>query len=291
MCTDAMIAIYLKDDEMKYKIKTINLDILRLTPKDCVGLIFKNKDGVYDIPTTIKDIQKSHRQFGNTPQQILLLSEDEPISTGDYFLNVHTNQISESYFDGWGGSNYMKIIAAFPKLHDLNIINFESLKCWVYHPTEEIEIESIINYTDSSMKSEYFIKDQSLRNKYLQERREKVDPEIKKEVDISYDLIEKIHSSAKDYVDIDSINLHRFNFSEALIKTFEVVSSTAFENGIKSDIAKEYWFNQFKNLFEYMYRNGISDQLTSDYRAKSEINDGFDKYFNILKSVICDGMD
>ncbi|MCK9430050.1 MAG: hypothetical protein M0R17_08610 [Candidatus Omnitrophica bacterium] len=176
-------------------------------------------------------------------------------------------------------------IAAFPKLHNLNSVNFESLKYWVYHPTEEIEIETITTTTWKSdpdnIESEYFIKDQSLRNKYLQERREKVDPEIKKEVDISYDLIEKIHSAAKDYV--DNINLHRFNFSEALIKTFE--------DGVKSDVAKEYWFNQFKNLFEYMYRNGINDQLTSEYRAKSEINDNFDRYFNVLKSVICDGMD
>lgn len=118
MNTDVVIAIYLKDNEMKYKIKTIDLDITKLIPKNCVGLIFKNENGVYNIPTTIEDVQKSHQWFGNTPQQILLLSEDELINTGDYYLNVHTNHIIESYFDGWGGGfDCIKIIAAYAAMH------------------------------------------------------------------------------------------------------------------------------------------------------------------------------
>lgn len=60
-------------------------------PKDYVGFLFKNEDGVFNICSTVEDVIKSNQWFNNLPLKTQVVN-DEPIEIGDKFLAICTNQ-------------------------------------------------------------------------------------------------------------------------------------------------------------------------------------------------------
>ncbi len=46
-------------------------------PKDCLGMVFKNNDGVLSILKNLEDILKANQHFGAKPHHIHIISDDE----------------------------------------------------------------------------------------------------------------------------------------------------------------------------------------------------------------------
>lgn len=65
---------------MYYEINTIETEDLKYTaPKDFIGYLFLNTDGVYNILHEIEDIIKSAQWFGNRPVDVILKHNDGSI--------------------------------------------------------------------------------------------------------------------------------------------------------------------------------------------------------------------
>ena len=60
------------------EIVEIMVNLEDITPKDAVGSVFKNTDGVYNIPGTIEDVLKSNAWFGNVPIHLYLTIKKTP---------------------------------------------------------------------------------------------------------------------------------------------------------------------------------------------------------------------
>lgn len=64
------------------------IDMTKTTPTECIGLLFQNKDGVYNIPKNIEDVEKSHQWFGNKPYHVYLVQDtiNNWINHGEYVI-------------------------------------------------------------------------------------------------------------------------------------------------------------------------------------------------------------
>lgn len=71
---------------MKANIVIIQFELNEIQPKDCVGLLFINSDGVYNIPRNLEDVIKLNSFFKNMPQHVYL-TNNEKISSGDIFFD------------------------------------------------------------------------------------------------------------------------------------------------------------------------------------------------------------
>jgi len=142
----------------------IPMDIEKIHPIDCIGMLFKTKDGVYNVPMTLEDVQKSHGYFGNTPQQILFVS-NERLVLGDKIVgkcnNIETMPLeiltvsdimpyTKSIFcEGiWTEGSERKIIASYPPIKSPNplksgipIIDSEFVKAWPYNQISEVDVD------------------------------------------------------------------------------------------------------------------------------------------------------
>ncbi len=75
------------------QVHLVPIDVLT-APIVYVGFVFKNKDGVVNIPDTLEDIQKSHQHFGNMPCRLIVTSDDE-IKIDDWYYVSFSQRICQ----------------------------------------------------------------------------------------------------------------------------------------------------------------------------------------------------
>lgn len=56
------------------KIATHTLDMGTMKPKDCLGLLFRNANGIYNMPKYLHDIIKGNAYFDSRPMHVYILS-------------------------------------------------------------------------------------------------------------------------------------------------------------------------------------------------------------------------
>ena len=115
---------------MKLQVVTTPIDKSKISPLDSLGLLFKSNDNVYNIPNNLEDVLKSAQLFGNTPQQFLLVSNEE-IKEGDVFLSIFDkiDIYSIGYFPPKIGSK--KIVASYPHIQGTSEISREQIQQWI----------------------------------------------------------------------------------------------------------------------------------------------------------------
>jgi hypothetical protein len=85
----------------QYDIFEVPVSLTDTRPIDYVGKLFKNKDGVFNIPDNIDDVMKSHTWFGNLPIDLHLVIHDTKsydIEVGDWLIDGSGN--IRKYYNG-----------------------------------------------------------------------------------------------------------------------------------------------------------------------------------------------
>jgi hypothetical protein len=121
-------------------ISAIPIDTSTLMPKDCIGYVFKNADGIYSILTELEYILKAFEYFDAKPQQVVLVDFTRQPKPNEYYTNGFRIWHNKFQLDAYIG--LYPIVASFPKLAELPLINKQFLGEWIHKPINKILMDT-----------------------------------------------------------------------------------------------------------------------------------------------------
>lgn len=135
---------------MKAKVITIGISLSKKTPIESVGSLFKNEDGVFNIPSNEEDA-KSKAWLGSVPQEVYFVSSECKITANDYYImwsiGKQDYELRRSRNGEWPKCPHAKIVATTDKNLGLPLIQ----KTFLFEffngqgNFEEVELETIEN--------------------------------------------------------------------------------------------------------------------------------------------------
>lgn len=131
------------------KIATNAIDMGAMKPVDCLGLLFRNANGIYNVPTNLEDIIMGNAYFDSRPMHVYILS------------NRLTSQINTTEFT----TSKFCILSS----DGIELISFSELN--KYHTTYRIEASTDATLTPNHLISrdvltELFIKGDNYTNRH-----------------------------------------------------------------------------------------------------------------------------